>query len=166
VKLTATVKSTGKVSGTVTFNSGTTVVGKISLTGNTAVLSTAVLPAGAHAITATYSGSAIVNGSTSGALNLTVNKAATTTTLTSSKNPSSTGQAVTFTATVISTAGNPTGTVTFKSGTTTLGSAALSGGVAKFTTSKLVKGTDSITASFGGAANYKPSTATLKQVEN
>jgi hypothetical protein len=49
----------------------------------------------------------------------------TTTTLVSSLNPSGLGQAVTFTATV--TGLSPTGTVTFKDGATTLGTATLNG---------------------------------------
>jgi len=57
-----------------------------------------------------------------------VNKAATTTSVVSSKNPSIFGQTVVFTATVGSGAGTPTGTVTLKDGSTTLGTSALSGG--------------------------------------
>ena len=66
--------------------------------------------------------------STSTALTQTVNPASTTTTLTSSANPSVYGQAVTFTATVTADspgAGTPTGTVTFKEGSTILGTATL-----------------------------------------
>jgi len=50
-----------------------------------------------------------------------VNQAATATTVTSSLNPSTFGQSVTFTATVSSAGGTPTGTVTFYDGATTLG---------------------------------------------
>ena len=57
--------------------------------------------------------------------------ASTTTTLTSSQNPSLSGGAVTFAALVTGTAGptgtTPTGTVTFKDGTTTLGTGTLNG---------------------------------------
>ena len=55
---------------------------------------------------------------------LTNTKAATTTTVTSSVNPSNLNQSVTFTATVTSTAGTPTGTVQFKDDGTNLGCAA------------------------------------------
>ena len=79
-------------------------------------------------------------------------KDATSTALSSSANPASYGQAVTFTATV-SGAGNPTGTVTFQDGGTTLGTATLNGsGVATYTTGAftLSVGTHSITAVYGG----------------
>lgn len=45
----------------------------------------------------------------------------------SSLNPSMTGDAVTFTASVSSSSGSPSGTVTFMDGSVQLGSAALSG---------------------------------------
>jgi hypothetical protein len=92
----------------------------------------------------------------------------TSTSLSSSLNPSIFGQSVTFTATVkSSTTGTPSGTVTFKDGTTTLGAVALSSGIAKFTTSTLTVGTHSITAVYGGDATFLPSTsAVLSQVVN
>jgi hypothetical protein len=67
-------------------------------------------------------------------------------------NPSPLGQAVTFTATVTNGV-NPTGTVQFNDGSTTLGSVALVGGVARFTTSTLATGAHSITAVYAGDAN-------------
>jgi hypothetical protein len=92
----------------------------------------------------------------------------TSTSLSSSLNPSISGQSVTFTATVTSSAtGTPTGSVTFKDGTTTLGTGALSSGIAKFTTSTLAVGTHSITAVYGGDATSLGSTsAVLSQVVN
>jgi Bacterial Ig-like domain (group 3)/Abnormal spindle-like microcephaly-assoc'd, ASPM-SPD-2-Hydin len=94
-----------------------------------------------------------------------------TTTLTSSLNPSTAGQSVTFTATVAAGSadvpGTPTGTVTFKDGTTALSTGALTGGIAKFTTSTLTAGKHSITAAYGGDATFLASTsAVLSQVVN
>jgi len=68
--------------------------------------------------------------------------AATTTTLSSSPNPSTHGQAVTFTAVVTSGLGPPPDgeTVTFMKGTKVLGTGTLSGGSASFTTSALPSG--------------------------
>lgn len=60
---------------------------------------------------------------------LTVNQAVTATSVASSKNPSTFGRTVTFTATVASGAGTPTGMVTFKDGATELGTSALSDGI-------------------------------------
>src|SRR5207237_9172797 len=62
--------------------------------------------------------------STSGAVTQTVNAAATSTGLTSSPNPSTFGQSVALTATVSPSAA--TGTVTFKDGSTSLGTGTLS----------------------------------------
>ncbi len=89
----------------------------------------------------------------------------TTTTLISSSNPSVFGQSVTFTATVSGDAGTPSGTVTFSDGSTSLGTAPLSGTTATFTTSSLaVSASHSITASYSGDTNFTSSTsATLLQ---
>jgi hypothetical protein len=94
-----------------------------------------------------------------------VGGAASTTKLTSSQNPSAPGQAVTFTAAVTSVAGIPTGTVTFKDGTTVLSTQTLFDGSATFTTSTLSNGTHSIKAVYGGTTNIRASTSnTVAQV--
>jgi hypothetical protein len=95
-------------------------------------------------------------------------EAPTTTTLTSSINPSSYHQSVTFTAKVAGTFGaTPTGSVTFKNGAVTLGSVALAGGVAKFTTSGLTVGSHNITASYNGSGkNLASTSAALTQTVN
>jgi hypothetical protein len=85
----------------------------------------------------------------------------TTTTLSSSPNPSTYGQAVTFTAVVTSGLGAPPDgeTVSFTKGKTVLGTGTLSGGTATFTTSALPVGTDKVTAVYGGDANFAGSTS-------
>ncbi len=88
---------------------------------------------------------------------------ATTTTITSSVNPSSVNQSVTFTANVSAASGQATGNVFFKKGNATLGKAALAGGVATFTISTLHKGSVLITASYLGTKTYAGSSATLSQ---
>src|SRR5262249_32136542 len=83
-------------------------------------------------------------------------------TTTSSVNPSRLGQSVTFTATVAPTfsfIGTPTGTITFKDGTTTLGKVTLAGGQASLTTSSLSLGKHKITAIYSGDANFNPNQA-------
>lgn len=85
--------------------------------------------------------------------------------LTSSLNPSTSGQSVTFTASVTSASGSPTGNVTFKDGSSTLGTIALTSGVAKFATTTLSVATHSITALYSGDTLFLPVTsATLFQV--
>jgi hypothetical protein len=95
--------------------------------------------------------------------------AVTTTTLSSSPNPSTYGEAVTFTAVVTSYLGTPTDgeTVSFMKGKKVLGTGTLSHGSASFTTSTLPVGTNSITAMYGGDSNFASSTSkAITQVVN
>jgi len=88
-------------------------------------------------------------------LNFSAIQAGSSTSVVSSTNPSASGQAVTFTATVKSaTSGVPTGTVRFKDGTAVLGTGSLSSGKATFTKSTLSVGKHSITAVYDGDANF------------
>src|SRR5437773_3284451 len=162
VTFTASVTSpvTGTPTGTVTFQDGASALGTGTLSGGTATFTTSGLTAGTHSITAIYGGDANFAGSTSPVLTQTVNKAASSTSVASSNNPSISGTAVTFTATVTSSAtGTPTGTVTFQDGASALGTGTLSGGTGTFTTSGLTAGTHSITAIYGGDANFAGSTS-------
>src|SRR5262249_43070030 len=112
---------------------------------------------------AQYNGDATFGGSSSAPVSQTVNKANTTTTVTSNRNPSTAGRPVTFTATLSPAAA--TGTVQFFDGAALIGPAALSGGTATPTTSSLSTGSHSITARYGGDANDNGSTsAVLTQV--
>jgi len=83
--------------------------------------------------------------------------------LSSSVNPSDFGQAVTFTATVTSTAGTVTGNVQFKDNGNNLGApVSLNGsGIATVTTSALTAGTHVITAEYAGNATFEASSGTL-----
>ena len=144
--------------GTITFKEGPTTLATQTISNGSASFSTASLGAGDHTITALYSGDDNFQPSTSGQVTQTVNKASTTTTLTSSANPSATSQSVTFTATV--SPSTATGSVTFTDGATTLGTGSLSGGTASLSTSSLTAGTHSITATYGGNANYLTSAST------
>lgn len=141
------------------FKVGSTTLGTGNLSGGKATFTTATLAGGTHSITAVYAGTRDFAGSTSSALSQTVNQAATSTFVISSLNPSTFGQSVTFTATVISSGGVPTGTVTFMDGSSTLGTGTLSTGRATFTTATLSAGTHSITAVYGGSADFSGSTS-------
>lgn len=174
VTFTATVSSTtaGTITGTVTFKDGATTLGTGTINAGKATFNTSSLTQGSHSVTAVYGGDTNFATSTSTAVSQVVNassKAATTTVVTSSKNPSTTTQSVTFTATVSSsTAGAISGTVTFLDGATTLGTGPVgAGGVATFTTTLLTAASHSITAQYGGDANFAISTSpVLTQVVN
>jgi hypothetical protein len=87
-----------------------------------------------------------------------------TLTLTSAPNPSTLGQTVTFNASV--TAFEATGTVTFTNGATILGTANLINGFASFQTNMLPAGSQVITATYGGDANYNTASDDVIQVVN
>jgi len=170
ITFTATVTTSGSntPTGSVTFKDGATTLGSGTLNASrVATFATSALSVGAHSITAAYSGDANNAASTSAVLSETI-QAATTTTLTSSANPISSGNSVTFTATVAATGSTPTGSVSFKNGTSTMGTGTVSGGMATFTTSSLIApGTDMITAVYGGDADDLASTsATLNETVN
>jgi hypothetical protein len=86
---------------------------------------------------------------------------ATATTLSTTLNPATAGQSVTFMATVSpAPTGNATGTVSFYNGATLLGTGNVnSSGVATFTTSGLPSGADAITGVYSGNAAFITSTS-------
>jgi uncharacterized repeat protein (TIGR03803 family) len=169
VTFTATVSASSVTpAGTVTFKNGSVTLGTATLVGGVATLTTTTLSAGTHSITAVYNGVPDFSSSTSSALSQVVNPATSTVTLTSSLNPSTLGQSVTFTATVAPEfSGTPKGTVKFKNRNATLGSATLTDDVATLTTTALGVGTHSITAVYDGNASFSGSTSSvLAQVVN
>jgi subtilase family serine protease len=173
VTLTATVTTTGsnQPTGTVTFYNGTTNIGSgtLATVSGTQVATLAIdsLPVGADSITGAYGGDSNNARSTSAVLSQTITAVATTTVVASNLNPANYGAAVTFTATVTTTGSiKPTGKVTFYSGTTSLGTAALgtTGGptvamTALTTSAPLPVGMDSITAVYAGDLNNSGSTS-------
>jgi CSLREA domain-containing protein len=133
-----------------------------NVTTNASGVATALFTANGNA--GSYNVSASVDGGLASAnFALTNTEGATTTGLSSSVNPSDFGQSVTFTATVTSSAGTPTGTVQFKDGGANIGSAQSldAGGVAQLTTSSLTAGPHTITADYSGDANFLTSNGTL-----
>jgi hypothetical protein len=163
-----TTSGAGQPTGTVTFLDGATVLGTAAVQNGTASLTT-ILATGTHAITTTYSGDATFAASSSAALTQTVNASSTSTTatVTSSRNPSKTGQSVTLTGRVTSPAGTPAGTIEFLDGGVVIGTATLSGGQATLTTTALPVGSHAITVRYLGSATMPPSlSATLVQVVN
>ena len=152
--------SSGSATGLVTFKDGAGTLGTGTVSGGVATLMIGSLATGTHSITATYGGDTSFTGSSSGVLSQVVNHATTSTALTSAPNPSIINQQVTFTATVIgSNGGTPTGSATFKQGTTTLATVPLVSGVARFIRTYSTTGNRSLTAVYSGDTNYLSSTS-------
>jgi hypothetical protein len=120
---------------------------------------------GTYPIVPTVTGTQLANYTVT-AVNgtLTVTPAATSTTL-SAPASAAYGASVTLTATVGSTAGTPAGTVTFYSGTTSLGVGTLNGGgAATLGTTALAAGTDTVTAVYAAAGNFAASTSSTTTI--
>ena len=160
----------GAATGTVTFKTGTTTLGTAPLASDgIAELQTVVVPGGNDSLTAAFPGDASFKASTSSAIPFSVNPAITTLSSLSDGGYAGSvpvGTSITFatTLTVNSAGVAPTGNVTFKNGSTALGTVQLVGtaattsgpaaGSASFTTTALPVGTDSITAVYAGDGNY------------
>jgi hypothetical protein len=168
VTLSATVQAlspgAGTPTGTVHFFSGTTSLGAAqTLSNGTASIATTALTLGMNSLTVVYSGDTNFMGQTSPAANLTVGKASTATTVSSSPASPVFGQLVTITATVAVVSpggGSPTGTVHFMLGSTSLGSGVVSNGAASVTTSSLPVGANTISAAYSGDTNFASGNST------
>ncbi len=147
----------GTPTGVVSFQNGANILGNATLENGQAIF-TKIFPSnGTRAITAVFSGDSNYAGSTSAVLQ-GVGGNATTTTLTSNLNPALPGQFVGFTATVSSTFGSPTGSVTFMNGgVQTLGTVALSGGRAILNYDFVNPNAKSITAVYSGDTRFAAS---------
>ena len=157
---TATIAPTS-ATGTVTFFDGATAISAaVPVSGGSASFITSALSAGAHSITAQYSGDANFNPATSPALVQNVTKLNTQVDLELSVSDDAfrSGTPLAFSATV-SPAG-ATGTVTFfDSGTPISGAIPLTNSTATFTTTSLAVGSHSISARYNGDGNYNPSSS-------
>ncbi|MBM7516008.1 beta strand repeat-containing protein [Nocardioides nitrophenolicus] len=174
VTFTATVGAVapgaGSPSGTVTFTDGDTVLGTApvsSATGGVASLTIDSLTVGQHAVVATYDGDDSFTGS-NGSVAQKVQRAQTSTLVSSSANPSQPGTAVRFTATVSPVApgaGEPTGTVQFKVNGAPLGApvALVDGSATSADFTNLSAGTYRISAVYGGESRFVTSTGLLDQ---
>jgi sugar lactone lactonase YvrE len=121
---------------------------------------TSVLGAGSYTLTATFTPTDTTSYvSASDSVALTVTKAAPAIVLSSSADTVLVTNSVTFTATVSSSASTPAGSVNFYVGTTLLGSATLSQGIAAYSTSSLAIGSHSLTAVYSGNTNFSAITS-------
>lgn len=163
VTFAATVKGNdGTPTGVVAFTDGATALGTVPLDNSgQATFTTSALTVGHHTIAANYRGDPNVPGSST-TLTQTVSpkKTGTMTALKASKNPSRSGESVTFMVSVTPYGGPglPTGTVTFMDGSTALGTEPLNkSGRITIATSKLAVGRHLIVANYNGDAEFASS---------
>jgi hypothetical protein len=166
VTWTARVTSSSSIppTGKVKFTWSGYTIGSATLNSSgVATLTRSNLNADTYPLTAMYAGDADNLASTSAMLNQVVLETTSAAKITSTANPLTLGQAVTFTATITSPTVIPTGPVTFMVGTKVLGTAQLSSGKAKFTTSTLPVGSTKVTAIYYGDSNIAKSSASVTQ---
>ncbi|HTZ59001.1 MAG TPA: glycoside hydrolase family 44 protein [Acidobacteriaceae bacterium] len=147
-------------SGTVSLMDGSTSLASATLASGAASFTISSLSAGTHSITASYAGDSTDASSTSSVVQILVGGAqlqATTVTLASSSGTAGSGQAITLTATVAPS--SATGTITFKDGGNTIGSAALTSGKGLLSINTLSAGTHTLTATYSGDSVDSPATS-------
>ena len=129
-------------------------IGTATLNAGTATFVISNLAAARHYLSIQYRGDDYYAAANSTVLSLLVNKLTASAVVTANPNPATLGAPVVLTATLSSTGPAPTGTVKFLDGSTTLGQGVLANGVATLNTSSLLLGTNPITISYSGDANY------------
>jgi Bacterial Ig-like domain (group 3)/FG-GAP-like repeat len=170
VRFSATVASPGQnvnapntLSGTVVFRDGTTNLGTATLdAARTATFDTALLAVGTHSITATYLGYTAVAQqtgsfapSTSAPVTVIVTASPTNISLTAVPNSVPAGSVVSLTSAVTSSAGTPTGAVTFFDGNSPLSVQPLDGtGSAVYSATFGSSGSHTVTASYQANATF------------
>lgn len=164
VDVAVTAASTAAApSGVVTIYDGSAVVNAVVLQPDGTLSSTLpVLPAGRHTLRAEFSGPAGFRPSSSPTVDHEVVAAGSAVALQATSVSSVTGELVGLTATVTSpdSPRTPVGAVTFRDGSTILGTVALDGsGTARLDTRGLGGGARQLTASFDGASDFAPSTS-------
>jgi hypothetical protein len=163
VQVTANVTSTtpGTITGVVNFQVDGGFVGAVPLSGGTASMASSTLPIGSDTVTAIYAGDANY-GTSTGSATVTVLGVPTTIAVTATPNVLGNNGTATLTATL-----NPStapGYVTFSANGNQLASPALVNGTASWQVSTanpgLVRGANTITASYSGNSIYALSSAT------
>jgi hypothetical protein len=161
VSLAPGATADGTLSGTVTFLDGGEAIGTASIDGSGhATLPLSTLSVGSHTLTASYAGATNYAPSNSTQLTEQVQKTSTAVSVTSSAPSVLAGESVSFTATVTSATGIPTGTATLYDGVTALQTQPLSAqGIATFSLNTLGAGNHSLSISYSGDVNYSTSSS-------
>jgi hypothetical protein len=158
ITLTASVFGTNPT-GTVSFMANGNDLGTEVLTNGTATLATSFANTGTFTVTATYAGDTSNSPSTSFAVAITITPSTTTTILEAAPETGSVNGQITLTASV--NGDHPTGSVSFASGSTKLGTSTVTNGVATLQTSFATAGTYPVTAAYAGDQNNAVSTSNV-----
>jgi len=170
VTLTATVTPTATYAsaptGTIEFQDGSSALGTsvtLSSTGTATYTSTTLTP-GTHDLTAVYSGDATYPTGDA-TQSLAVNGLTATVKVTPAAAGITTAESLSVTVAVTGSGVTPTGTITLTSGGYTSSAATLSGGSATVVipANSLSVGTDTLTASYSGDANYGSATGSATE---
>jgi hypothetical protein len=166
VTLMATVTSSnGTPTGTITFLDGNTVLGRVAVDPNGQTILTLPLGVRVHSLRAAFAPTGAFTASSSGVLLETINRAATTSSLSADSFTIMGPTFVILTATVTAVApgaGVPTGTVTFLDGTTVLGTGTLdANGQFFLDVTTLTRGRHHLSVVYGGDGNFQGSTGSL-----
>lgn len=161
--ITATVAGAGGTpTGTVVFTVDGVARPAATLSSGAATITLPGLSVGTHTVSAAYSG-ATSYGTSTGSLSGSQIVTAAPTTLAVAASPSTGlyGGSSTFTASVTSTAGVPTGNVIFTVDGVAQAPIALAGGTASLTSNSLSVGSHTVSASYQGATNFLASSGAL-----
>ena len=156
ITLTASVFGTNPT-GSVSFSANGNALGTEAVVNGTATLPTSFANTGSYSVTATYEGDSNNTASTSAAVGITITAGTSATTLQASPSAGNVNGQITLKASV--TGDSPTGSVSFAAGTTSLGTATLTNGVATLQTSFAAAGSYTVTATYKGDQNNSASTS-------
>ena len=167
VTFTAQLSDTsGTPTGSVQFLDGANVLGTQAVSpSGSASFSTSSLTVGSHNIQANYQPTGAFSPANA-SLTQVITGDATGTSLTCEPNPIYIYGGAQLTATVASTYGTPTGSVSFSDNGSALATQALAGGTAAFAYSGLTVGTHNITATYNPTGSFAASSATCSEVVN
>ncbi|PKO19105.1 MAG: hypothetical protein CVU39_00710 [Chloroflexi bacterium HGW-Chloroflexi-10] len=170
VSVAAVAPSIGTPDGTVSVSDGTGGSCTITLSGGSGSCSFPSGSLGSKTLSATYNGTALGYNTSSDTEAHTVEKANTTTTITSdTPDPSVYGQNYTINFSVAAVApgsGTPTGMVTLSDGTNSCGPVTLSGGSGSCGLPSTSPGAKTLTATYSGDANFNGSSDTETHTVN
>jgi Bacterial Ig-like domain (group 3)/FG-GAP-like repeat len=156
ITLTASIFGTNPT-GYVSFAANGNALGTEAVVNGAATLATSLANAGSYTVTATYAGDSNNTASTSSPVSITITPATTATTLQATPSAGNVNGQITLKATV--SGDSPTDSVSFAAGTTSLGTATLTNGVATLQTSFAAAGSYATTATYQGDQNNAASTS-------